>query len=109
MRLLELQNESDSLQACRAAGVATPNPDLRGWAVLVPRDMAGQTRAGGLKVFGGSSAVMFIGTLPELRVVARERVAAIESPRPWRLPRASLPDRPLVMGIVNVTPDSFSD
>ena len=52
---------------------------------------------------------MFVGTLSQLGGIARERVAAVESPRPWRLPRARLPDRPLVMGIVNVTPDSFSD
>ncbi|MFL5408297.1 MAG: dihydropteroate synthase [Myxococcales bacterium] len=109
MRLLELQNESDSLQACRTAGVAAPTADLRGWAALVPPDLAEPAREEGLTVLRGSTAVMFIGTLSQLREVARERVAAVESPQPWRLPRARLPERPLVMGIVNVTPDSFSD
>ncbi|MFL5433020.1 MAG: hypothetical protein ACJ784_00780, partial [Myxococcales bacterium] len=98
MRLLELQNESDSLQACRTAGMAAPSPDLRGWAALVPADLSEPPRAEGLTVLRGSSAVMFIGTLSQLREVARERVAAIESPQPWRLPRAALPERPLVMG-----------
>jgi dihydropteroate synthase len=107
LRLLELQNESDSLQACRAAGIAVPDGGLRGWAALVAADAALRIEA--VTVLRGSRATLCAGTLSQLRSVAPRAVAAIESPGRWRLPRAELPDRPLVMGIVNVTPDSFSD
>jgi dihydropteroate synthase len=128
VRLLELQNESDAMQACAAARTPAPEPDVRGWAALVPLEVAEQIGRAGLTVLDGTSASIVVGSLSQLRTVARvlvdsltsestksvarelsERAAAIESPGRWRLPRAELPDRPLVMGIVNVTPDSFSD
>ncbi|HEY6049626.1 MAG TPA: dihydropteroate synthase, partial [Thermoanaerobaculia bacterium] len=107
VRLLELQNESDSLQAC-AAGGCPPDGDLRGWAALVPLDLRAETERTGLTVLRGSRSLLVAGSLSRLRAVA-PHAAALESPGRWRLPRADLPDRPLVMGIVNVTPDSFSD
>jgi dihydropteroate synthase len=107
VRLLELQNESDALQACAAAGAAAER-DLRGWAALVPLDLAAQTERRGLRVLRGSRSLLIAGEFSQLRTVA-PGISAIESPGRWRLPRAELPDRPLVMGIVNVTPDSFSD
>jgi len=112
VRLIELQNESDSLQACDAAGTPAAQPGLRGWAALVPPDVAESMKPGGTTVLRGSRSVLVAGSLSQLRGAAPELarlVDAIESPGRWRLPRAELPDRPLVMGIVNVTPDSFSD
>jgi dihydropteroate synthase len=126
-RLLELQNESDALHACIAAGVE-PAGDLRGWAALVPLEVAEQIGRKGLTVLDGKHASLVAGRLQQLRSGARalldslapdwtksaarvlsDRASAIEIPGRWRLPRTQLPDRPLVMGIVNVTPDSFSD
>jgi len=109
VRLLELQNESDLLHACSVAGVAPGDRNLRGWAAFVDAEMAAEADAAGLTVLGGSSSLLVAGTLSQLRKVAGTEVSAIESPGRWRLPRSDLPDRPLVMGIVNVTPDSFSD
>jgi len=97
VRLLELQNESDALQACAAAGSA-PDHELRGWAALVPLDLAQQADRRGLTVLRGSRSLLVAGGLLQLRDVA-PAVSAIETPGRWRLPRAELPDRPLVMGI----------
>ena len=112
VRLLELQDESDARQACAAAGTPAIEAGLRGWAALLPSDMAEAIRPSGATVLSGSRAVLVAGSLFQLRGIApgiASLVAGIESPGRWRLPRAELPDRPLVMGIVNVTPDSFSD
>src|SRR5258708_3577780 len=135
MRLLELQNESDSLQACRAIGRAVPDANLRGWAALVPADastVAEGLRSSGLTVLRGATASLALGSLAQIWSAARslenalereaprtgakmlmECAAHVESPPPasaWRLPRSKLPEgRTLVMGIVNATPDSFSD
>jgi dihydropteroate synthase len=128
VRVLELQDETDSLQACAAAASPALDRDLRGWAALLPLSVAGEIRHEGITVLRGSRAALAVGSLSHLRSCARgladaltaeltkglareleERIVAIESPPRWHLPRTDLPDRALVMGIVNVTPDSFSD
>jgi dihydropteroate synthase len=135
VRLLELQTESDSLQACAAAGRGVPDANLRGWAALVPPDalmVAEGLRQSGLTVLRGTKAALALGSLAQIWSAARsiegalereaarasarllmERAAQVETPQPgsaWRLPRSKLPEgRTLVMGIVNATPDSFSD
>ena len=135
MRLLELQNESDSLQACAASGRAVPDANLRGWAALIPADAPAiieGLRQSGLTVLRGTTAALALGSIAQIWSAARsladgfekegarqwtsalmERAAQVESPpsaAAWRLPRSKLPaGRTLVMGIVNATPDSFSD
>jgi dihydropteroate synthase len=135
MRLLELQDESDSLQACAALGRPVPDANLRGWAALVPSEaltVAEGLRHSGLIVLRGAHGALALGSVAQLwsaarsladglereaaRAAARElmlRAAQVESPSPaaaWRLPRSRLPEgRTLVMGVLNVTPDSFSD
>ncbi len=133
VRLLELQNEADSLQAGRAAGRLVPEPNLRGWAALLPlepRTVAEGLKQSGLAVLRGARGALALGNLaqlwgaarsladalerPEGRALAEElqqRAASVEAPaRTLTLPRSKLPaGRTLVMGIVNVTPDSFSD
>ena len=132
MRLIELQNESDSAQACHAAGRAVVDENLRGWAALLPLDppvLAEGLKHGGLAVLRGSKQALAMGSLsqlwgaarsladalekPQSQALARElmlRAAAVESPpRAWQVPRTKLRKGPLIMGIVNVTPDSFSD
>lgn len=132
VRIIELQNEADSLAAGKAAGRLAPEPNLRGWAALLPlepRTVPEGLRQAGLSVLRGSRAALAVGNVAQLWGAARsladaleregrpvaaelmERAAAIEAiDRRWTLPRTALPQgRTLVMGIVNVTPDSFSD
>jgi dihydropteroate synthase len=156
VRLLELQTETDSLEAGRAAGRLAPEHNLRGWAALLPlepRSLAEGLRQSGLAVLRGTQGALALGNLALLWGAARsladaleredaralaaelvERAAALEAAgsalglgppaasaagqsgavtagRPgWTLPRSRLPEgRTLVMGVVNVTPDSFSD
>jgi dihydropteroate synthase len=135
VRLIELQNESDSAQASAAAGRFVADANLRGWAALVtpaePILLEG-LRQSGLLVLQGSRGALALGSIAQIWLAARSladtlerqplrnaaqdlmrRAANIESPAPgsaWRLPRSHLPEgRTLVMGIVNATPDSFSD
>ena len=133
MRLVELQNERDSVEACAAAGRAVADENLRGWAALVPLEppvVAEGLRHAGLAVLRGSKSALVLGSIAQLWSAARsladalerkeakalagalrDRAAAIETGAPaWILPRSTLPrGRTLVMGVVNVTPDSFSD
>jgi dihydropteroate synthase len=130
VRLIELVGEPESLQACAAAGLAPAAANLRGWAALVPlepRSLAEGLRQGGSAVAYGSRAALAVATLSQLRTAAstladalesrvreparelQARAAAIECAPRWALPRARLPNRTCIMGIVNVTPDSFSD
>ncbi|MFN2547711.1 MAG: dihydropteroate synthase [Myxococcales bacterium] len=135
MRLIELQNESDSLQACAAIGRGVPDTNLRGWgAILLPETLtlAEGLRQSGLTVLQGAKGALALGSIAQIWSAARsiepalEReqsrnaaqllmnlAANVESPKPgtaWRLPRSRLPGgRTLIMGIVNATPDSFSD
>jgi dihydropteroate synthase len=135
VRLIELQNESDSAQASAAAGRSVADANLRGWAALVtpaePILLEG-LRQSGLLVLQGSRGALALGSIAQIWLAARSladtlerqplrnaaqdlmrRAANVESPAPgsaWRLPRSHLPEgRTLVMGIVNATPDSFSD
>jgi dihydropteroate synthase len=133
VRLLELQNEADSLQACAAIGRTVADSNLRGWAALLPLDppaLAEGLRHCGLPVLRGEKAALALGSLAQIWSAARslaesvdrhkartlalelrDRAAHLDASRPrWELPRSQLPkDRTLVMGVVNVTPDSFSD
>ena len=133
MRLLELQNESDSLQACTAAGREVADPNLRGWAALLPLEPAALSeglRQSGLLVLKGARGALALGSIAQIWAAARSlaeglereqaralaaelrnRAASVESgPVHWQLPRTALPKgRTLIMGVVNVTPDSFSD
>lgn len=134
MRLVEIQNEFDSLQACAAAGRMVADSNLRGWAALIPPQaalLAEGLRHSGVAVLQGERCALAIGTLSQLWGAARsladaiereparsaartlmERVAQVENPvraSAWRLPRGALPPRTTVMAIVNATPDSFSD
>src|SRR6202022_3641382 len=145
VRLTEVQCEADSLAAAQAAGLATPEGGLRGWAALLnpaPPSLCDGLGRAGLQVLRGTRGALALGSLPLLgragqglegsladaegRALAGElhlRATAVEAgcaapglgapgggrPR-WTLPRSRLPEgRTLVMGIVNVTPDSFSD
>ncbi|HEX4385338.1 MAG TPA: dihydropteroate synthase [Myxococcales bacterium] len=132
MRLMELQNERDSVAACSAAGRAVADENLRGWAALLPLENAllEGLKHSGLAVLRGSSGALALGSLSQIWGAARsleeampkqqallrdlrERAANVEAPADgsaWKLPRSALPiGRVLVMGIVNATPDSFSD
>jgi dihydropteroate synthase len=135
MRLIELQNESDSLQACWAIGRTVPDANLRGWGAIVPIDaltIAEGLRHSGLTVLQGAKGALALGSIAQIWSAARSIESALEreqsrrlarvlmnlaanaeSPKPgsaWRLPRTRLPEgRTLIMGIVNATPDSFSD
>ena len=133
VRLLELQNERDSLEACSAAGRAVADENLRGWAALVPLDppvVAEGLKHAGLAVLRGTRSALVLGSLAQLWSAARSLADALErkeakavaetlrdlaaaveaGPPAWLLPRSTLPrGRTLIMGVVNVTPDSFSD
>ncbi|HEY4769425.1 MAG TPA: dihydropteroate synthase, partial [Myxococcales bacterium] len=133
MRLLELQTEADSRQACAAAGRQVPDANLRGWAALIPEGVLAEGfRQSGLAVLRGTRGALALGSIAQIWLAARSladalereslgeaarelmrRAASVESPASgsaWKLPRSSLPEgRTLVMGIVNATPDSFSD
>jgi len=135
MRLIELQNEADSVQACRAIGRTVPDANLRGWAALVPAGLPALTeglRQSGLPVLTGATGALVLGSIGQIWLAARSladaldreplrdaarnllrRAESVESPAAastWQLPRTRLPQgRTLVMGVVNATPDSFSD
>ncbi len=133
LRLLELQEESDSRAACAAAGREHAEPNLRGWAALLPSEPAllhEALRNAGVPVLRGANGALAVGSVSQLWSAARsladaleheparslaqemmKRAEHVDSPRPaWQLPRSRLPQgRALVMGVLNVTPDSFSD
>ncbi len=119
--MLELQNESDSLRACAAVGRSVPDANLRGWAALIDaRALEEGLRMSGLAVLRGERGALALGSIAQIWNAARsigaqelmDRAAHVESPaaaNAWKLPRSVLPARTAVMGIVNATPDSFSD
>jgi dihydropteroate synthase len=133
LRLLELQQESDSVAACALVGRAVRDPNLRGWAAILPSDarvLQESLRQAGVVVVRGESGAIVLGTVSQLWAAARSaadslrdeaarasavdiavRAERLESPPArWRLPRSRLAEgRTLVMGVLNVTPDSFSD
>jgi dihydropteroate synthase len=131
--LIELQRESDSLAACAAAGRQVRDPNLRGWAALLPPRPAllqeGLLQSG-IPVLRGEKGALALGSISQLWSAARSladavedggaralatelarRAGNVEAPQqPWLLPRSRLPEgRVLVMAVLNVTPDSFSD
>jgi dihydropteroate synthase len=132
-RLIELQRESDSLAACAAAGRQVRDPNLRGWAALLPPRPAllqEGLRQSGIPVLRGEKGALALGSISQLWSAARSladavedggaralatelarRAGNVEAPQqPWLLPRSRLPEgRVLVMAVLNVTPDSFSD
>jgi dihydropteroate synthase len=131
--LIELQRESDSLAACAAAGRQVRDPNLRGWAALLPPRPAllqEGLRQSGIPVLRGEKGALALGSISQLWSAARSladavedggaralatelarRAGNVEAPQqPWLLPRSRLPEgRVLVMAVLNVTPDSFSD
>jgi dihydropteroate synthase len=127
MRLIELQGETDSQKACAALGRDVADGSLRGWGALlepVAVPLAEGLRSAGLPVLRGGAGFLALGNLSLLARAARglagvegaaelaRRAAQVESPpraSAWKLPRGTLPTRTAVMGIVNATPDSFSD
>ncbi|HEY6908216.1 MAG TPA: dihydropteroate synthase [Myxococcales bacterium] len=120
MRLIEIQTEADSVQACAAAGAAR-DETVRGWGALIEpgaASLASALKSAGLTVIQGNAGFLALGTLSQLALAARgdselsRRLSWVESPpraSAWKLPRSVLPARTAVMGIVNATPDSFSD
>ena len=132
-RLCELQQESDSLAACAAIARPARDPNLRGWAALLPSQPAllhEGLRQSGVPVLRGEKGALALGSVSQLWSAARgladaledggaraqaaelaRRAENVDTPRPpWRLPRSLLPEgRVLVMAVLNVTPDSFSD
>jgi len=133
LRLLELQDESDSRAACAAVGRSHADPNLRGWAALLPSHPAllhEGLRQSGVPVLRGDKGALALGSVSQLWSAARgladaledgaaraqaaelaRRAENVDAPRqPWRLPRSRLAEgRVLVMAVLNVTPDSFSD
>jgi dihydropteroate synthase len=133
VRLLEIQREADAVAACALIRRAVPDPNLRGWAAILPRDAAllrEALRQAGVAVVRGDSGALAVATVSQLWAAARgaadslrdesaralaaaiaQRAERVESNAVrWRLPRSALPEgRTLVMGVLNVTPDSFSD
>jgi len=116
MRLVEIQNESDSVAACNAVGCAVADEGLRGWAAIAPAELSHVLRASGLSIVRGQGKLLALGTLAQLAGAGGalgERAASVEAPSAasaWKLPRSAFPiGRVLVMGVVNATPDSFSD
>ena len=127
-RLLELQNEADALRACALVGAAPRDSILRGWAALCGGHLAEALDRCGIAIVRGERGALALGSLAQLRDAAHcaadvlcsepeqsvartlaDRAAHIASPPRWELPRGPMPARTLVMGIVNATPDSFSD
>src|SRR6266850_4201811 len=72
MRLLELQTEADSRQACAAAGREVPDANLRGWAALIPEDaLAEGLRQSGLAVLQGTGGALALGNIAQIWLAAR--------------------------------------
>ena len=131
--MCELQQESDSLAACAAIARPVRDPNLRGWAALLPSQPAllhEGLRQSGVPVLRGEKGALALGSISQLWSAARgladaledggaraqaaelaRRAENVDTPgKPWRLPRSVLPEgRVLVMAVLNVTPDSFSD
>ena len=75
MRLVELQKESDSLQACAAIGRAAADANLRGWAALVPSGaLVEGLRQSGLVVLEGSRGALALGSIAQIWLAARSLV-----------------------------------
>lgn len=135
-RLVRLETQNSAVKACRRIGRVVEDPNLRGWAALVPgastatahviRAGLGRSR---VLVLEGREGVGLLGDPFALFTAGRE-LAALEHPEvrelgEWLSKAAENADgqpaamrvgrrtfdwsAPVVMGIVNVTSDSFSD
>jgi dihydropteroate synthase len=134
-RLLRLDTEADSLQVGRLIG-APQDSELRGWAALMESQDVVTTmlfeelgRDYRVRFLTGEDGIAFVGSITSLRWMAMTAAGNLYAAaagtgavlRGWtnaiegRPPTLALRDvswdwsRPLVMGVVNVTPDSFSD
>ncbi len=111
MRLLELQRERDSLQACAAARAA-PDGSLRGWAVLLDPSAASLARAlqsPALTVLQGEAGLLAVGSLSQLAVAAQRRrsrtgPSCCGAPRRWRPRCARAPGSCLAAGCRSAPP-----
>lgn len=135
-RLVRLQTENSSVKACRRIGRVVEDPNLRGWAALVPgvepglrgllRSSLGRARVlvldggGGVGIVGDPFSLFSAGrelaslensTLRELgRWLSHAAESADGIPEPMRVGGSTFDwTTPVVMGVLNVTPDSFSD
>jgi dihydropteroate synthase len=136
-RLLRLQSEADSKLICRLAGRLVEDPNLRGWAFFAPGALDGHDEhvlRGALQrsrvlVLTGPGGVALLGDLftlysagRELAVLANPRLSGLGArlqqaaqhadsrPAPLAIGARTFDwSRPVVMGVVNITPDSFSD
>lgn len=135
-RLVRLETPSSAVKACRRIGRVIEDPNLRGWAALVPgasHSMAHLLRAAlgrsrvlvlegreGLGLLGDPFALFTAGRelaaldTPEVKELGRWLSQAAENadgqPPAMRLGSRTFDwSTPAVMGIVNVTSDSFSD
>ncbi len=69
LRLLELQDESDSRAACAVAGRSQADPNLRGWVALLPPRPAllhEGLRQSGVPVLRGETGALTLGSLSQL-------------------------------------------
>src|SRR2546425_10303619 len=74
MRLVELQGESDSVAACAGIGRGVRDPNLRGWAALLPpepRALLEGLRQSGVAVLRGEKGALAVGSLSQLWSAAR--------------------------------------
>lgn len=135
-RLVRLDTENASIKACRRIGRVLEDPNLRGWAALVPgvdRQLTGLLRSclarsrvlvlegsGGVGLVGDPFALFSAGrelaTLENLALrelgqwLSHAAESADGTPEPMRIGTHTFDwTTPVVMGVVNVTPDSFSD
>ena len=121
------------MAACVLIGRAAADPNLRGWAAILrlePGVLQEALREAGINVIRGERGAIALGTLSKLWVASRSAADSLRDERAsglaaaiaqraervesrvtsWRLPRSRLSEgRTLVMGVLNVTPDSFSD
>ena len=129
-RLLQLQGTADRLGLARSFGLPVDRVPHTGWAALVTVDAAATVdeaielarRPDGLALLVGSRAALAVwarshecASLTDA-LAATTAIASLEDlesvpPGPLRCGQRRLSEdgRPVVMGVVNVTPDSFSD
>src|SRR6266446_386128 len=79
MRLVELQSEADSRQACAAAGREVPDANLRGWAALIPEGVLAEgLRQSGLAVLRGTRGALALGSIAQIWLAARNLADVLE-------------------------------
>lgn len=124
--VLERRGVPADRAAAAATGLAPVRLVLDGLPPPVEEELARAARADGLACLSGDGWLLLAGDAarlaglgrPERGVVPAELLAAfgaalhgvLDPPTVWETGRGALSlDRPVVLGIVNVTPDSFSD